>query len=565
MVSAVAAGWVLGPLAVGVVFIQLVRAHRRETGENRRLRDRLTQFEHRLGLALETTDEGGWDWDAGRRRIHLSARAMDVLGRPRTSASAIRLSEWRRDIHPEDRRSVHLALLRHLRFDLPLDTTYRMRQADGAERWIRVRGRACRDGAGQRLKLSGLMGDVTAARRAEAAKAALAARHASVLAALPDLMFELDTSLRIVRYHAADEGDLVMAPEAFMGKRSGEVLPATVARRMEAACRALCDGSRVERIEFSVPGRSGERVDYEGRFVTIDTGGYLCIVRNISAQKAAASELRRHRDNLAELVAEQTVDLLLAKEAAERLRRGQAEFLARLSHDLRSPLHAVMGFAEIGLHQSGEALRQAQCLEKIGDCARRMLTLVAEVRDVSRAELAGGQLQVMPVDWEIVCQDVLAHCKPMFAAKQLRPRLAVAESVCPVRADGLRLYQIVENLVTNAVKFSPLGGEVRLSLACHCDGPSGEEVVLTVSDQGVGLGDASPSELFARRPGALENTAEGAEAGGLGLSICRHYVEAFSGRIEAENAGGGGAVFRVCLPCARVKETSLEEDHRARI
>jgi len=511
----------------------------------------LALAEHRLELALETSNEGTWDWSR-RQRVHLSPRAMDVLGLTRKAGADIGLTALRRCIHPDDRRVFHLALLRHLRFNLPFDVTCRVRLADGDERWIRTRGRARRNASGRVEGVSGFVGDVTAARRAEVAEAELAARHASVLTALPDLMFELDESSRIVRYHAADESGLLMAPAAFLGKRTHEVLPEAVALQMDAACRRLQTGARVETIEYTLPGRSGETTDFEGRFVRISTGGYLCIVRNITERKLAEAELLRHRDNLAELVAEQTIDLLLAKEAAERVRRGQAQFLARLSHDLRSPLHAIMGFAEIAQANRDDASRQAQCIEKIADSARRLSALVSEVRDVSRAELDGGQLRVMPVDWEIVCRDVLAQCAPMFEAKRLEVRLEVGGTVCPVRADGLRLHQVVENLITNAVKFSPVGGVVRLLLGCQESTPEGEdEVVLTVMDDGVGLENGDdPFESLIRPASALTEEGHG---GALGLAICRHYVEAFSGRIEAENRPAGGALFRVRLPCAKTQ------------
>lgn len=540
----------LVPVLLVVVALP-VCVHRRWKRERARLCSRLAQAEDQLRLALETSSEGGWDWDPRCRRLHLSHRAMDVLGRARNGSEEFGLSEWRRSIHPDDRRAVHLALLRHLRFDLPFDVTCRMRTNDGAERWVRTRGRARRRGASGIESMSGFIGDVTAARLAQAAEAQLAARHASVLTALPDLMFELDESARIVRCHAAEATALPMAPDAFLGRRTHEVFPASVARQMDAACRALRAGARLETIEYALPIRMGEQAEFEGRLVRISTGGYLCIVRDITERKVAELELVRHRDNLAELVAEQTVDLLLAKDAAERVRRGQALFLRQLSHDLRSPLHAIMGFTEIGLSHRADAARHTQCLEKIADSARRMTALVTEVRDVSRAELEGGQLSVALVDWEIVCRDVLTKCAPMFEAKRLQACLEVRASVCPVRADGLRLHQVVENLVTNAVKFSPVGGTVRLMLVCHANRPEAEEVVLTVMDDGVGLGDADDDGLFDTLTRTAAGVSDDLNGGGLGLSICRHYVEAFAGRIEAENRPGGGALFRVCLPCAR--------------
>ena len=547
LTDAIALGAVFTALVLSALVAMIMHLRQRSARAAADMQSRLDENEQRLQLALESTHEGWWDWDAASRALHVSARAGEIFGLSPSAGARLSVATWRQRIHPLDREGTFAAVRRHMRFDVPFDVSYRIGLRDGVTRWVRTRGRVRRDGGGRVRGFSGFVADVTDAHLAQQAEARLAARHAGVLTALPDLIFELDESLCFVRYHAANERDLMMAPELFLGQRTDDVLPAPVARQVRDACEALRAGARVQTIEYAVPTQGGTPTDFEGRFVRIRTGGYLCIIRNISTRKAQEAELLRHRDNLAELVAEQTIDLMLAKEAAERARRAQADFLARLSHELRSPLHAIMGFAELGASDPANAARQQQSLERVGQSAQRMLEMVAALLDVSRTELACGQLQLAPVDWEALCTEVLDNYAPMVNAKRIRPRLSTRGQLCPVRADGVRLRQVVENLVTNAIRFSPVGGALDLSLQCANDA----HMTLEVCDEGIGLGDGDPARVFdgfARRESGPAEPA----AASLGLSVCRQYVEAFGGRIEAENRPGGGALFRVTLPCARV-------------
>jgi len=517
----------------------------------------LREKDQRLRLALEGAQEGWWDWDPARGGMLASDRALKILGVVEHHPASQLLALWRSRLHPQDRAAVDAAIAQHVDFDAPLDMRYRIVLPDGLTRWLRTRGKARRDATGAVLGVAGFIADITAEQLAAQAQARLAARHASALAALPDLLFEFDEDCRYVGYHAGNEGDLVVAPEHFLGKRSAEVLPAGVAAALDAACRNVAAHGGVEHLDYTLNTLSGEAQSFEGRVVRVETGGFLCIVRNLSELRRAEQELTRHRDNLADLVAEQTIDLLLAKDAADRASRGKSEFLATLSHELRTPLHAILGFAEMGLQPEQTDARRTHCFERIELSGQRLLGMVSDLLDVARTESTRGKLALAPVDWAMVCRDVVDECEALAQAKDMHLHLELADGLCPVRADGLRLQQVVMNLVTNAIKFSPVGTPVVLRLAVR-DGVSlpadpmhGEVMELEVRDRGIGLPDGGAERLFeafVRGHPELPNSPPGS---GLGLSICRQFVEAFGGRIEAADGEGGGAVFRVQLPCAQ--------------
>lgn len=506
---------------------------------------------HRLRRALDGAQEGWWDWGADHGGVLVSARTREILGLGAQTPPDQVLSVWRERLHAQDRKRVHLALRRHIRDDVPLDLTCRVTLPDGAMRCLRLRGQALRNEAGKLISVSGFVADVTELQATDAAQACLAARHASVLAAMPDLMFEIDDDGRYLRFHASNEGDLAVPPAQLIGRHLSDVLPAGVVDGMEGAFRQVREQGGCALLSFALDTQQARAQVFEARVVGVETGGYLCIVRNITERKAAERELIRHRDNLAELVAEQTIDLLLAKEAAERVSRGQRDFLSTLSHELRAPLHAILGFAELAGTPEVTAARRTHCLERIEQSGERLLAMVSELLDVARHEAVRGQIQLTPVDWTLVCREVLDECEALLGAKHLTAHCDFSETVCPVRADGPRLRQVVMNLVNNAIKFSPDGSLLVLRLLdCVPGANGGPVVVLEVEDKGVGLAQGGVEHLFDAFVRVDEDNDDVASGSGLGLSICRQYVEVFGGEISARPAPGGGALFRVELPCA---------------
>lgn len=552
-----AAGAVLSAVLVALVAL-LGRARRGARERVAHMTEALREKDQRLRLALEGAQEGWWDWDPARGGMLASDRALQILHVAERLPASQLLALWRSRLHPQDRALVDAAITRHVDFNAPLDMRCRIVLPDGVMRWVRVRGKARRDASGAVLGVAGFIADITDEQLAAQAQARLAARHAGALAALPDLLFEFDEDGRYVGYHAGNEGDLAAPPEAFLGKRSAEVLPAAVARALDQACKKVITHGGVERIEYELNTPNGAAQSFEGRVVRVDTGGFLCIVRNLTDLKRAEHELTRHRDNLADLVAEQTMDLLLAKDAADRANRGKSEFLGTLSHELRTPLHAILSFAEMGLSAEATEARRTHCLQRIEHSGKRLLGMVSDLLAVARSESLHGKLALAPVDWATVCRDVVGECEALARAKDMRLHLSVAERLCPVRADGLRLEQVVMNLVTNAIKFSPVGSEVHLRLAAHPgvrlpSDPEHDEVMeLDVIDHGIGLPEEGAERLFEAFVRGHADVPDAPPGSGLGLSICRQFVEAFGGRIEAFSGDDGGAVFRVQLPCATV-------------
>src|SRR5262249_40146180 len=235
-----------------------------------------------------------------------------------------------------------------------------------------------------------------------------------------------------------------------------------------------------------------------------------------------------------------------AREEAEDANRAKDEFLAVLSHELRTPLTAMLGW--LRLLRSGQlnADKTAQALEVVERNTRAQAQLINDLLDVSRIVAGKLQLDRYPVDLAPIMEEAVELSRSDAEGKRVKVELSVDEGTGAVLGDPLRLSQIVANLVTNAVKFTPSGGLVQVSLA------RGDDVaVITVTDSGIGIEAALLPRIFDRFRQADSTITRRHGGLGLGLAIVRHLAELHGGTVSAESAGAGqGACFTVGLPLA---------------
>ncbi len=271
------------------------------------------------------------------------------------------------------------------------------------------------------------------------------------------------------------------------------------------------------------------------------------------ARRAAEAELAQHRDRLAELVREQTADLVAAKEAAEAANEAKSVFLANMSHELRTPLHAILSFARLGDQKVGRAAedRLREYFLRISTSGERLLNLLNDLLDLAKLESGHMRIETRPVALDGLVRESLAEYEAWFAAKRLHVDLHAAPGELTAWADPVRFGQVLRNLLSNAVKFTPEGHAITLHLApASLHGPGGAEVTaveLSVSDEGVGIPEAELESVFDKFVQS-STTHTGAGGTGLGLAISREIVAAHGGVIFARNNPAGGATFVVRLP-----------------
>lgn len=240
-----------------------------------------------------------------------------------------------------------------------------------------------------------------------------------------------------------------------------------------------------------------------------------------------------------------------ALEAADQLK---SEFIANVSYQLRTPLNAIMGFAEI-LHNQyfGELNpRQMEYAKGVLEASRRLLALVNDILDLATIEAGFMVLDLTEVDVGQLLQSVAALTRDWARKQSLDLRVNAPPAII-MQADEKRLKQALFNLVSNAIRFTPPGGRITLEGSL-----SGGEVVLSVSDTGIGIATADHSRVFNRfeRAGGPSRLT----GAGLGLSLVKSFVELHDGRMEIDSRPDEGTTIRCCLP---QRQTGEQDDELA--
>ena len=325
---------------------------------------------------------------------------------------------------------------------------------------------------------------------------------------------------------------LLGAPAAaIVGRNLADFLPREVDGRAETIQRI--GGDEGWRGVFPVVRSDGRLVPLEWHVSPLSLPGLrVAIVTDISERQS---------------IEQQRQDLLASERAAradaERANRLKDDFLATLSHELRTPLSAIVGWSQVLQQVKPGATELAEGLSAIERNAKIQTQLIADLLDVSRITSGKLRLDLQMIDPGVMVEAALDAIAPAAAAKGIQLQKTLASNAGPVRGDASRLQQIVWNLVSNAVKFTPKGGRVEIELD-----RSQSDVRITVRDSGQGIKRDFLPYVFDRfRQG--DNRATRVGGLGLGLAIVKHLVEMHGGSVSADSEGEGqGATFVVRLP-----------------
>jgi signal transduction histidine kinase len=234
-----------------------------------------------------------------------------------------------------------------------------------------------------------------------------------------------------------------------------------------------------------------------------------------------------------------------ARAEAERYACMQDDFLATLSHELRTPLNVIVGRTQmLGMvaHDPVQVTETAKTIARNGEALSR---LVEDLLDVSRITIAGVQLDWQMIDVASLVDAATAGIRPAVEAKGIKLIVGTGARVPRILGVSTRLHQVVLNLLTNSMKFTPSGGEIRVDVRDETT-----EVAIVVTDTGQGIDRAFLPHVFEMFRQAEPTTSRTHGGLGIGLSIVRRLIELHGGRVPAESLGAGaGATFTVYLPC----------------
>ena len=264
------------------------------------------------------------------------------------------------------------------------------------------------------------------------------------------------------------------------------------------------------------------------------------------AQAETADSLHRLaalNEQLEQIVAERTADLVLARDAAEAASRAKSAFLSTMSHEIRTPLSGVMGLIRLARGEATQA-KQIDRLDKADRVARHLLAVVNDVLDFAKMEALQLRLECIDFDLDEVLRDVLAVLADQASAKGIGLKVEVAPELAQqrLRGDPFRLTQVLLNLAGNAVKFTEQGA-VTLRVARAGGAGAEHSVRFEVIDSGIGISAPNQQRLFAAFEQAEDATARQYGGTGLGLAISQRLVQLMGGEIGVRSQLGQGSTF----------------------
>ena len=363
-------------------------------------------------------------------------------------------------------------------------------------------------------------------------------QFAAIVESTDDAIIGMDLNGLITSWNNAARTLYGYSAEEVIGKSISILIPPEHFQDERQLLAKIRSGERIVHYETLRIAKSGRRIDVSLTVSPIqDATGALIgaskIARDITEQRRVEAEreelLRREHDARAE---------------AEVANRVKDEFLANLSHELRTPLNAIVGWASMLRNDTLTPEETRRAIEIIDRNAKAQTQLIESVLDVSRIVSGKLQFDSRPVEVEKVIEAAIDSMRPAADAKNIKLRLHVSANVPPVSGDFNRLQQVVWNLISNAVKFSPGGTGIDVQLKTVA-----AQVQIVVKDNGHGIGADFLPHVFERFRQADASTTKKFGGLGLGLAIVRHLVELHGGSVEVESDGEGkGATFTVKLP-----------------
>ncbi len=222
----------------------------------------------------------------------------------------------------------------------------------------------------------------------------------------------------------------------------------------------------------------------------------------------------------------------------------KSEFLASMSHELRTPLNAIIGYSELLEEEAGDvdAGRLVPDLQKIATAAKHQLSLINDILDLSKIEAGRMELELADFDLRSAIENALILVRERASRRGIALTQSVGNGIGVVRADERKVKQVLLNLLSNALKFTPEGGRVDITAAVN-----GRMVEVSVADTGIGIAPEDQEVVFEefRQVGTAEKKAEGT---GLGLALSRKFVELHGGRMWVQSRVGKGSAFTFSLP-----------------
>ncbi|RZJ17420.1 MAG: PAS domain-containing protein [Brevundimonas sp.] len=520
--------------------------------------------ERRFRVAVEGARCGVWEWDLRDEEVNLSDYMAVLFGFERGGVVSTQAVMAR--IHPRYREAVEHALAQATAFGA-FEVTFPVVIDGQRPRWIDARGQA-RGTRGEKgfTSILGVALDITEARRAKAQAQAAEGRLRDGIESVTDAFVLFDKQGRLILSNQAFADTFGFDPGVVRRGAWKEELNRIAALAIKADHPSPSNRAGTRELEL----HDGRWLQLTERFTS--DGGTVVSAADITVVKHQEAERRRAADDLRTMVdqlesSQEKLALLarkyeVAMTRAEAANQAKSEFLANMSHELRTPLNAINGFSEIMAAEMFGPLGDARYkgyAHDIHNSGQHLLSLINDILDMAKIEAGKMTLHLEPVSLKEIGDDAVRLMRGK--AEEAGLTLTVEAGDLPViQADQRGLKQVLLNLISNAVKFTPQGGAIVVALTRKGD----DRVSVAVADTGIGIAAEDLARLaqpFEQVEGQHSKTTQGT---GLGLALTKALIEMHGGRLAIESEPGRGTVVSFDLPARRADVGTTQALQQAR-
>ncbi len=515
--------------------------------ENRQLKSRMETVSGTTAVGGESDSErlmtlatlanfGVFEADSSGNWRYVNSSWTKISGLSEANSNG---SGWRSSIHENDRNGVESAWSMMVTAGNPFSRTFRLITPDGQTRWVAMRSGQVT--SGNEKTFVGVVEDMTERRRAEESARSNSICLRSVVDASAESIIFLDRRGDVTSWNKPAEKMFGYSQEEALSR---SLLALLVPDDQPALRRALAKAAQTDQLHTAqiVEGlalcKNGSTMPVEvsaaawraGEFGEEDADiRYTVTVRDISERRRAE-------------------DFKRDKEAAEEANRAKSQFLANMSHELRTPLNAIIGFSEI-LHDRtfGDlTLKQERYVGNILSSGRHLLQLINDILDLSKVEAGHVQMEYVAFPVGVAIRNIEGLVKVLLQKKNLTLETNVPAELPVLIADQAKFKQILYNLVSNAIKFTPENGKVSINATAI---ESGATIQVAVTDTGIGIKAEDQDRVFQEFEQVDSSYARMQQGTGLGLALVKRFVDLHGGKIRVFSEGEGkGTTFLFTMP-----------------
>ncbi len=503
-----------------------------EISEQRDSERRLAESEERFALASQHA--GIWDWDLRKDTFYASPAFAKMMGFSEDAHSSLTLDDINGLYHPDDFKAHKRLLETHMADPArPYDSAHRFRMPDGSYRWFRALGRSVTDESGRVVRMTGTIIDIDAERRGAEALRLSQAQILNLLDNSPAPIYFKDRDLRFIIANRRYSEVYGYEPKDLLGKTSAEIFKNADGEAFMAHDNEVLRSSQLVVREENINGT----MFLTAKFPIIDSEGALIGVGGIETDIDERVKIEQAYRN--------------ARDEAETANRAKSSFLANMSHELRTPLNSIIGFSDSLLAGTlGELAdeKQRAYLNHILDAGSHLLELINDILDLSRVESGHLELEETDVDIAAIINSTLGLTTERAKSAGIEIISHNDPDVPLVRADGRQIRQVLLNLISNAIKFTHPGGQIRILTRLEQNG----DLMISIRDNGVGI-DARDLARVQQPFIQVADSQTRQHAGtGLGLAIVRSIILMHDGDFRLESAHGEGTTAIFTLPAKRL-------------